>query len=65
MNEPARGDRRPCQRRGCWNLRILAQVLMERMVFDVLVEGAIRTTEANPGHRPRVVRFTRRVRPAP
>jgi hypothetical protein len=51
---------------GGGNLRILAQALMERMDFHgLLVEGAIRTTGANPGHRPRVVRFTRRVRPAP
>ena len=51
---------------GAGNLLVIAQVLMERMDFDGLViEGALRTTGANPGHRPRRLRFTRHVRPAP
>lgn len=51
---------------GAANLLVLAQALMERMGFDgLLVEGAIRTTGANPGRRPRVLRFARHVRPAP
>ena len=49
------------------NLMVLAQVVMERMGYDELVvEGAPRTTGANPGRRPRPLRFSRRVRsPAP
>lgn len=51
---------------GTANLMVIAQALMERMGFDGLeVEGAIRTTGANPGRRPRVFRFARRVRPPP
>ena len=51
---------------GAANLMVIAQALMEGMGFDGLeVEGAVRTTGANPGHRPRAFRFTRRVRPAP
>jgi hypothetical protein len=51
---------------GHGNLMVLAQALMERMGFDgLVVEGAIRATGANPGRRPRPLRFTRRVRPAP
>jgi hypothetical protein len=50
---------------GAGNLLVLAQALMERMGFDgLVVEGAIRTTGANPGRRPRLLRFTRRVRHA-
>jgi len=51
---------------GAANLMVIAQALMEGMGFDGLdVEGAVRTTGANPGHRPRAFRFTRRVRLAP
>lgn len=51
---------------GTANLMVVAQALMEGMDFDGLeVEGAIRTTGANPGHRPRLFRFARRVRPSP
>lgn len=51
---------------GMANLMVVAQALMEGMGFDGLeVEGAICTTWANPGHRPRLVRFARRVRPPP
>jgi len=51
---------------GTANLMVIAQALMERTGFDGLdIEGAVRTTGANPGHRPRAFRFTRRVRAAP
>ena len=51
---------------GMANLMVVAQAVMEGMGFDGLeVEGALRTTGANPGHRPRPIRFTRRVRPPP
>ncbi|MEO8716329.1 MAG: hypothetical protein ABI369_15090 [Acetobacteraceae bacterium] len=51
---------------GAGNLLVVAQALMERMDFDgLVVEGAIRTTGANPGRRPRIHRFARRVRPSP
>jgi hypothetical protein len=50
---------------GVANLRVLAAFVLERMNCDeASVEGAVRTTGANPGHRPRVLRFTRRVDPA-
>ena len=50
---------------GPGNLLVLAQALMERMGFDALViEGAVRTSGANPGRRPRALRFTRHVRAA-
>jgi hypothetical protein len=46
---------------GTGNLRVLAEVVMERLDYDGLeVEGAVRTTGASPGHRPRPLRFTRR-----
>ena len=48
---------------GAANLMVIAQALMEGMGFDGLeVEGAVRTTGANPGHRPSAFRFTRRFR---
>ena len=47
-------------------LRLIANVAMERMDYDeIVVEGAVRTTGANPGHRPRPLRFARRARAAP
>jgi hypothetical protein len=47
---------------GMANLMVIAHVVMERMNLDGLViEGAVRSTGANPGHRPRGVRFTRRI----
>jgi len=50
---------------GAANLMVLARALLEEMGFDeFVVEGAIRTTGANPGHRPRTLRFSRRVRAA-
>jgi len=51
---------------GVANLKMLARVVMERMDVDgLVVEGAFRTTGANPGRRPDILRFSRRVRPAP
>lgn len=51
---------------GPGNLRLLADLVMERMDYDELVvEGAFRTTGANPGHRPRPRRFARRPVAAP
>jgi hypothetical protein len=48
------------------NLMVIAQALMEGIGYDgLVVEGAVRTTGANPGHRPRRFRFTRHIRPAP
>ena len=50
---------------GAGNLMVMAQAVMERMELDgLVVEGALRTTGANPGHRPRVLRFARRLRAA-
>lgn len=50
---------------GFVRLRWLAQAVMEVMDADgVLVEGAARTSGANPGHRPRALRFTRNLSPA-
>ncbi len=47
---------------GAANLLVLAQALMERMGYDELVvEGAVRTSGANPEHTPRIMRFSRRV----
>ena len=45
---------------GAANLRIVARALMERLNVDgLIVEGAVRTSGANPGRRPRPLRFTR------
>jgi hypothetical protein len=49
---------------GAANLRIVARALMERLDIDGLfIEGAVRTSGANPGRRPRPIRFTRILRP--
>ena len=41
-------------------LRLLARVVMERMQLDeLIIEGAVRTTGANPGRHPRPIRFRR------
>jgi hypothetical protein len=46
------------------NLRVLAEAVMERMNCDgIEIEGGTRSTGANPGRRPRPVRFTRRIGP--
>jgi hypothetical protein len=48
------------------NWRLVAAMVMERMDYDeIIVEGAVRTTGASPGRRPRPIRFARRVRAAP
>jgi hypothetical protein len=45
---------------GLRNSRLIAQIVMETMDYDrMIVEGAVRSTGANPGHRPRPLRFTR------
>jgi hypothetical protein len=41
-------------------LRLIASIVMERMDYgEVIVEGAVRTTGAGPGRRPRALRFSR------
>ncbi|MFL5283299.1 MAG: hypothetical protein ACJ8AW_20480 [Rhodopila sp.] len=50
---------------GMAKLTLIARLVMERMDLDGLViEGAVRATGANPGHQPRGIRFTRRIRTA-
>lgn len=50
---------------GAANLAVIARALMETIGIDgLVVEGAVRTSGANPGRRPRVIRFTRRVHSA-
>ena len=50
---------------GAHRLRWLAQAVMEAVNVDLtIVEGASRTTGANPGHKPGPIRFRRKV-PAP
>jgi hypothetical protein len=45
---------------GIAKLRVMAQAELERIDCDeVRIEGAARTTGANPGHRPGPLRFTR------
>ncbi|WP_237480985.1 hypothetical protein [Lichenibacterium dinghuense] len=47
------------------NLRVLADLVMERLGYDELViRGAIRTSGAVPGRRPGDLRFARRDRSA-
>ena len=51
---------------GLVNLRAMANFVLERLDCDeARVEGADRTTGANPGRAPDPLRFTRRSRPAP
>ena len=51
---------------GLANLRTVMQIVLERTDCDeARVEGAPRTTGANPGRRPRVLRFTRDAGPTP
>jgi hypothetical protein len=46
---------------GPHNFRLIVDVAMERMDYDeIIVEGAVRTTGAHPGRRPRPIWFTRR-----
>jgi hypothetical protein len=50
---------------GAANLAVIARMVMERMDLDGLViKGAVRSPGANPGRRPRDIRFSRRVRAA-
>jgi hypothetical protein len=45
---------------GIANLRQVAQAIMEIGDYDeIIAEGAIRTTGAHPGHRPRQIRIAR------
>ncbi|MGO9742067.1 MAG: hypothetical protein ACLPN5_11240 [Roseiarcus sp.] len=45
---------------GLADLRQLAQAVMEVGGYDeIVVQGALRTTGAHPGHRPRPIRFAR------
>jgi len=45
---------------GVANLRTIARAVLEGLDYDELwLEGAIRTTGAYEGHRPRPIRFTR------
>jgi hypothetical protein len=45
---------------GNYNLRLIAEVVMEEMDYDeIRVEGEVRTTGANPGRRPSVIRYAR------
>ena len=51
---------------GAANLIVIARAVMEGMGYNgLIIEGALRTTRANPGHRPRKIRFTRDVRATP
>ncbi len=50
---------------GIANLRMLADVVMQRMDYSVIeIEGAVRTTGTGPGRRPGRLRFTRRPDPS-
>jgi hypothetical protein len=50
---------------GAANLAVIARAVMEGMDLDgIVIKGAVRTTGANPGRRPRDIRFSRRVRAA-
>lgn len=45
---------------GVCNLRQVARAVMEIGGYDeIVVEGAVRTTGAHPGHRPGSIRFSR------
>jgi hypothetical protein len=48
---------------GLRKLRLLAELAMEAMDYDeIVIEGAVRTSGAHPGRRPRARRFARRAR---
>ena len=50
---------------GAANLAVIARAVMEGMDLDgIVIKGAVRTTGANPGRRPRDIRFSRRVHSA-
>ncbi len=45
---------------GIVNLRQIAKAIMEMGDYDeIVVEGAVRTTGAHPGHKPRAIRLAR------
>ena len=45
---------------GIRNLRLMARLVLERLDCDeARIEGAVRTTGANPNHRPRPIRIAR------
>jgi hypothetical protein len=45
-------------------LRQIARAMLEELDYDECrIEGGVRTTGANPGRRPKPVRFTRKPRP--
>ena len=45
---------------GGYNLRLIAEVVMKEMDYDeICIEGEVRTTGANPGRRPSVIRYAR------
>ena len=45
------------------NLLLVAETVLARLDFDeAIIEGAVRTTGANSGHRPKQIRITRRRR---
>jgi hypothetical protein len=51
---------------GWTNLRMLAELVMERMDYDeIVIQGTARTTGARPGRIPGRLRFTRRDVPSP
>ncbi len=51
-------------RLGAAGLRRLMQKVMESLdVDEIIVAGAVRTTGARPGHRPRPLRFSRKAAP--
>jgi hypothetical protein len=50
---------------GPGNLMVIAHAVMEGMgLGGLVIAGALRATGADPGHRPRDIRFARRVRAA-
>ena len=50
---------------GSIRLRQIARAMLEDLDYDECrIEGAIRTTGANPGRRPKPVRFTRKPSPS-
>ena len=50
---------------GWSKLRMLGRPIAEKLhVDEISIHGAVRTTGANPGRRPRVVRLTRAGKPA-
>lgn len=44
-------------------LRVLRAILETIDADEIIIGGGIRTTGANPGHRPRIIRITRKLSP--